>query len=254
MKKRGEKQKRSQISVFIIIAIIIVAAIAVFFIVRENFSGILKEKIAPEVQQIYTFVEDCVRKTGENDVYYIGQTGGYFTSPNISTDYGIAYYYDKGNNLMPSETDIEKELQDYMDFMLPFCTQTFSDYPDFNVKTSAAKTTAKIEEGKVVFNVVYPITVSKADKNYFFKNFENTEIPARLDRVYKLAYNITQDTIKNKNNICISCMNADATDLDLYVEMNEHADNETMIFTIRDAKSTIFDADYRFIFANRYDK
>lgn len=253
-KKEANKKKKSQVSVFIIIAIIIVAVIAIYFIVSENVPAIGKEKIAPEVQPIYSFVQECVKETGENGVYYIGQTGGYFTAPNASTDYGIAYYYSKGENLMPSKTRIEKELGYYMDYMLAFCTQNFSDYSDFKVKTNAAKTTAKIEEGKVTFNVIYPVTISKGDKNYFFKNFEKTEIPVGLDRIYNLAYNLTQDTIKNKNNICITCMHADAIDLNLFVEMNEHTDNETMIFTIRDDKLTIFGADYRFYFANKYDK
>ncbi len=252
--KRLKFKRSAQISVFIVIAILIVAAIVLYFIIQENFLNTGNEKIPLEVQPIYSSVQECIKKTAENDIYYIGQTGGYFTTPNISTDYGIAYYYNKGDNLLPLKTGIEKELQNYMDYMLPFCTRGFSNYPDFNVKTQSVKTTAKIQEGKVAFNVVYPMTISKENKNYFFQNFGSIEIPVRLDRIYKLAYNITQDTIKNKNNICITCMNADATDLDLYIEMNDHADNETVIFIIRDAKSNLFDADYRFIFANKYEK
>lgn len=254
MKKEADKNKKSaQISVFIIVAILIVAVVALYFLIQENF-GIGNEKVSPIVKPLYSSIQECIKKTAENDVYYIGQTGGYFTAPNISTDTGIAYYYNKGDNLLPSKKDIEKEMQDYMNYMLPFCTKNFSDYPDFNVKADAVKSKANIGEGKVVFNIIYPITITKANNNYFFKNFPNTEIPIRLDRIYQLAYNITQDTLKNKNNICISCMNAEASDLDLFIEMNDHTDNETVIFLIRDAKSTLFDADYRFIFANKYNK
>ena len=249
------KFKRSaQISIFIIIAIIIVAVIVLVLLFRENIFNLGKDNVAPEIQPIYNFVDGCVKSTAENDIYYIGQTGGYFTSPNRSIEFGIPYYYDKGENLMPTKEKIEKEIADYMNFMLPFCTQNFSDYPDFNVNTAKVTTTAKIKEGKVVFNVRYPVTMTKGDKSFFFEKFEDIEVPVRLDRVYKFAYNITQDTMKNKNNICISCMHADATALDLYVEYNDYSDNESLVFTIRDAKSTILDGDYRFNFANRYDK
>ncbi len=258
VKKEAKKKKKSQISVFIIIAIIIVAVIALIILFRQDIFNTGKDKVAPEVQLIHSFVEGCIKSTAENDIYYIGQTGGYFTTPQKSIDYGIAYYYDKGENLMPTKEKIEKEMADYMNFMLPFCTQDFSDYPDFNIKTTNAVATAKIKEGKVVFNVKYPITITKSNKNYFFENYAPVEVPVNLDKVYKLAYNITLDTMKNKNNLCISCMHADATDLNLFVEYydykNQFDNNNTLIFIIRDANSNILDGDYRFIFINRYDE
>lgn len=256
MVKKGagkkKKQVSGQISVFIVIAIIIVAVIVLVLVFRESIFKTGKDKVATEIQPIYSFVDSCVKSTAENDIYYIGQTGGYFTSPNKSIEFGIAYYYDQGENLMPTQEKIEKEIADYMNFMLPFCTQSFSDYPDFNVRTDKITTIAKIKQDKVVFSVSYPVTITKGDKSYFFENFEDVEIPVRLDRVYKLAYNITQDTIKNKNKLCISCMHADALALDLYIEYNDYYDNESLVFTIRDAKSTILDGDYRFNFVNRY--
>ncbi len=254
-KREAKKKKKSgQISVFIIIAILIIAAIAVVILYRENVFNTGKDRVAPEVQPIYSFIEGCIKSTAENDIYYIGQTGGYFTSPEKSIEYGIAYYYDKGENLMPTKERIEKEIADYMNFMLPFCTQDFTDYPDFKVKTDDAKTVARIKEGKVVFSVKYPLTITKGNKNYFFENFGNTQIQVRLNKVYQLANNITQDAMKNKNNICLTCMNAEATALDLYVEYNDYSDNESIVFTIRDANSKILDMDYRFNFANKYEK
>ena len=148
-KKEARKEEKAQVTIFIIIAIVIIALIAVFLLAKENLLDFGKEKIAPEVKPIYSFVEECVKSTGENAVYYIGQTGGYFTAPNESTDFGIAYYYDKGNNYMPSKEKIEQELGSYVDFMLFFCVKGFEDFSDFQVKQEDSKTKAKISEGKV---------------------------------------------------------------------------------------------------------
>lgn len=248
MKKKGEK-KSAQVTIFIIIAIVIVAAILIFILIRNN--GILKSNISPEIKPIYISVENCIKDTAENAVYYVGQTGGYFISPEQSTEFGIAYYYDKGKNLTPTKEIIEKELGDYVDYMLFFCTKNFIDYPDFSVKQGKIKTSAKIKSDRITFEVNYPLSISKSGKTYSFSNFAETSINARLDKIYSIAKNITDDTIKNKENVCISCIYKLAKDLDLYVEIND-LDSETTVFTVRDINSEILQMDYRFNFANRY--
>lgn len=251
VKKAVKKKKSGQITIFIIIAIIIVAVIAVIMIARGNSLG--KQNVPTEVLPVYSFVDSCIKTTGENAVYYIGQTGGYFESPNLSTDFGIAYYFDRGKNYMPSKDTIEKELENYTNYMLEFCTGDFSNVSDYNVNPDKINSNVNIEEGKVVFNVVYPLSISKGTKTYSLKNFDDIEIPVRLDEVYSLANNITQEQMIDQNNICISCIYESAKDKNMYVEMNDMPDNKSIVFTIRDDKSTILGGDYRFNFANRYE-
>jgi hypothetical protein len=250
MIKKGVNRS-GQISIFIIIAVIIVVVIAIIFIVRGNNFG--KEKVPAQVLPVYSFVSDCIKDTGENAVYYIGQTGGYFESPNLSTDFGIAYYFDKGKNFMPAKENIEKEIENYTNYMLGFCTGDFSNLSDYKVIPEKIKTDAKIEEGKVVFNVEYPLSISKGTATYTLKNFDDIEIPVRLNEVYDLAANITREQMVDLNNICITCIYDAAKDKDMYVEMNDLPDNESIVFTIRDDKSTVVGGDYRFNFANRYE-
>jgi hypothetical protein len=252
MKKKSDVKKRSQVTVFIIIAIIIVGIILVIFLVRKNSDA--SSGINPQVKPIYSYVQNCIRDTGENAIYYVGQTGGYFTSPNDSTEFGIAYYYDRGKNNMPTTDMIAKEIGDYMNYMLFYCTQNFSNFSGFNVKQDKIKTNVKIESGKVVLSVYYPLSITKDKKTYTFNKFEDLEIPVRLTDIFTLATNITDDHMKNGNNICISCMYNWARAMDLYVEMNDYPDNVSVIYTIRDANSEILQKDYRFNFANRYTK
>ena len=251
MKLYIKMQKRGQVSVFIIVAILIVALIVVFFIFKNQILNGTDENISPDVKPIHDFVSQCISKVGEEGVYYIGQTGGYFYSPNISTEYGIAYYYYSGNNYMPSKVTIQNELSNYTNYMMPFCTGDFSDYKDFNINQGKIKTTTKIESGKVVYDVEYPITITRNGKTYFFKKFSSIEVPVRLELIIDLATNITQRQMLDKDEVCISCIYDWATNDDLYVEMNKYNDGEK-IFTIRDDKSEISGKDYRFNFANKY--
>lgn len=245
-------KKKGQITAFIIIAIVIVGVIAILFAVRGKIFDSGAEEISPDVAPIHSFVEKCIRESGEQAVYYIGQTGGYFKVSNYSIDNGIAFYYDRGKNYMPAKEIIEREIGYYMDYMLFFCTKNFVDFSDFDIKQSKIKTKAKIEKNKVVFNVEYPLSISKGRKSYLFKKFNGIEVPVRLDRVYDLAYNITREQLIDKDVICASCIYDAAIDRDLYVEMNQYGEG-VILFTIRDEKSQINNMDYRFNFANKYD-
>lgn len=240
--------KKGQISLFIIIAMIIAVVIIIIFIAKSN---VIEGKVDPEIIPINNFFENCIQNTGEIAIYTIGQSGGYFSAANYSTDNGIAYYYDKGKNFMLSKARIEEEISLYVDKMLFYCTKEVENFSGYIVKQGESKTKAKIEEGKVVLDVKCPLSISKNNKYYTINKFQ-AEIPVRLDEIYNLAQNITLDEANNPGYICVSCISEKASQMDLYVEMNEY-DSETIIFTIRDEKSQINNLDYRFNFANKYD-
>lgn len=248
MKKRG---KKSQITIFIIAAIAIVIIVALFFLYKGDVIKI-NPSVPDQVTPINNFVMGCVDEVSINAVEYIGQTGGYFTSPDFSTVYGNPYYYSEGKSYIPTIEKIEEELGAYMDIMLYTCTGDFSDYPDFYVKRGEVKSTAKIEENKVTFDIDFPLTITKADKTYTLSRF-NGETQVRLKEIYDLAYKINQKQLIDKEEICVSCMYDWSKESDLYVEMNDFGNKTgTIIYTIRDANSKINDRDYRFIFANKF--
>lgn len=113
MKKEGlDKRiicvnKKSQITVFIIIGILLVAAIAAFLTSNVSLNSNNKNNMNyGETRPIYNFVQDCIKETGENAVYQIGKTGGYVITPepmllfNEESDEGVAIYlYDAGKKI-----------------------------------------------------------------------------------------------------------------------------------------------------------
>ncbi len=241
--------KKGQVSIFIIIAIFIVTVIAFILILRENNS--IQTNISPEIQSIYSYYKDCIKDTGEQAIYAIGWSGGYYTFPNHSTENAISYYYFQGKNYAPSKKFIESELSRFIDDMLVYCNNDLTQFSDFNIKAGEPKTTSKIEEGKVIFNVNYPLEITKVNTNYFIKNF-NVNVKSRLKEIYDFSINLTNQQINNSGKVCISCINKQANDHDFYVELNDY-DDETIIFTIIDKKIKIMNNDFRFNFANKYD-
>ncbi|VVB78244.1 Uncharacterised protein [uncultured archaeon] len=240
--------KSGQVTAFVIIAIMLVAFILLYFLFRKT--EIQVEKVDPSILPVYNYVDNCVKQTGQEAVSYIGQTGGYFVKPNLSTENNIAYYFDRGNNYMPTKEIIEKELSLYMNNMLFFCVKGFNDFSDFNISQKEINTKAKINDGVVSFDVTYPISATKSGKTYAIQKF-STDVPVRLNVIYTVLEKIMQEQMANKNDICITCLDDFATENDLYIEMYNYNEG-TVIFTIRDDNSKLNKESYRFNFANRY--
>ncbi len=243
-----KREIKSQTTIFIILAIIIVAIIAIYFVFRSNLSG---EKVEPEVEPIYSFIENCIQETGENAVYDIGQSGGYFIISEPSTNSGVAYYFDRGNNLMPSKERIEKEISDYVNNMIVFCINNFSDFSDFKLDMGQIESNVFIKPENVVINAKYPITITKGEKNYFFESFKDIEIKVRLNTIYKSVLEMINQQMENNNEICMNCIYGIAEKNNLYIEMLDY-DDESIIFYIKDKNSKIKGENYVFRFANRY--
>ena len=241
--------KKSQTTIFIIIAIVIVVGLILYFSIR---GGLIIEQINPEISPINSFIDSCISNIGEDAIYHIGETGGYFLYSERSTKTGIAYYFDKGQNLFPSKEKIQDELSLYMNKMLFFCLENFADFSDFEISQGIIKTETKIIEGKVIFNVEYPLTISKGENSYFLKNFEK-EIPSRLNTIYEVSSAIIEEQMLDFNNICINCLGDIAFDNKIYVTFSDDVfDEETVIFSIIDDEYKINGEDYFFYFANKY--
>ena len=164
-------EKRGQVTIFIIIAIVVVALVAGFFLFREQLG--LEDIFTPKGDEVYLFVEECIEGTGKDAIYYIGENGGYMFSPERSTPGGIPYYYFKGKNYMPSKNEVEEEISSYVNEILSFCTEDFIDFPNYDITEGEIKTETKIEENNIILNVEYPLSVTKDGSVTLFNDFKN---------------------------------------------------------------------------------
>ncbi len=241
------KQKKAQVAVFIIIAVLITAAVIFLYANTEIFG---KEKIHPEIQPISFFVKTCIEQTAENAVYYIGQTGGYYNPP-IDSINEVAYYFDKNKITAPSREQIESEISSYMNRMLELCSDDFDKFPDFEIKKGDIKTKTKISSNKIQLDVEYPLAISKGENTYLLRDFKKIEIPIRLGIIYDSIISITEEQLQHPRDLCVTCVTKLAAEKDFYVELIDY-DEETIIFTITDPNSKVLEQDYKFLFANKY--
>ncbi|MBI2004519.1 hypothetical protein HYS72_03595 [Candidatus Pacearchaeota archaeon] len=193
--------KRGQLTIFIILAILIIAFVALFFVFR---GGIQKEKpVSPEIAPIKNFVEECIYDAGEDALYFIGLHGGYYVPNKFSTSLGVPYYIKDNNTLMPSKEDIEIEISKYVDEALLLCAGNFTEFDNFQIASGKPKTSAKILDEKVILEVNYPLTIIRGEEKSRISEFK-TEIPVRLGRIYNAGSFIVSEHLKGE--ICMSCL------------------------------------------------
>ena len=240
--------KRGQIAIFVIAAIILVAGIASFVYLR-NVQKL--GAVNPDIKPINSFIENCLKSTGEDAVIFIGQQGGYYNPPSLSID-NIPIYFYNNKSYFPSKEKIESEISLYIDEMLPFCTKNFKDFSDFQIEAdpSAVETKTAILKDKVRFEVNWLIIAKKAQSTYLLEKF-SSETKSRLSIIYNLTENFMNEQMKEPSSICLSCLVELGIENNIYIGMEDYESN-TVVFTLTDNQTLIKNQPYKFKFANKY--
>ena len=183
-------KKRGQVTIFVIIAILIVAGIILFFYV-QNKSSSLTPTIPKNIQPVYNFVQDCLKETGENALIRIGEQGGYFLifdEPSIEGR--IPYYLQGTQDSIPKQQEIEQNLAGFVREELSFCILNFKDFrQQYQISHELKESEVKILNNQVRFSLDYPLTITKDETAYQLKDF-NVDIPVRADKIIKISQEV----------------------------------------------------------------
>jgi len=242
------------VTIFIIIAIIIVAAVALYFMFRE--SKDTEKPVYTESAQVYNFVQECLEITSKQSLYFIGLHGGYFIPPEKSTVYGVPYYIYLGDYLFPSINKIEDEISIFVESSLILCVEDFEDFKEFKIDQGEVEAVTSIRDKFVSIKVNYPLTIKKGESVSRIKDFES-EIPVRLSVLHNASKFILDSHFENSGKLCLSCLLEYQKENSLQVNMQSN--EETIVYEIVDTLSTLkikedeFEPEnYKFRFAIKY--
>ena len=240
-------KKRGQVTIFVIIAILIVAGILLFFYVQNKTSS-LTPTIPKDVQPIHNFVQNCLKETGENALIRIGEQGGYFLifdEPSIEGR--IPYYVYEGKNSMPTEEKIEFQISGFIKQELSFCILNFKDFKSQqNITHKLRDVKTEINNENVGISIEYPITINKGDSASSFKDF-HVIIPVNINKEIIVSKAITENIISEKDGFCLSCIYDIAKDYNVQLDLLDYGDST--IFSITDNSNKINNQSYEWSFA-----
>ena len=203
-------QTRGQVTIFIIIAIMVISAIALFFVFREEV--IIEIGGKPE-ENPEAFFNSCIKDKIEESIMVISLRGGYIDNP-LHKEFkfegedfvNISYLcYTQSNyatciNQKPLFTqDLKKEIKNYISSDVEDCfnemVESFSrgyivnsDYKDFEVE---------ILPKRVIIQTNLRMTLTKSGESTEYKNFEITV----ASRLYEIS-NLVQEIVNQEAEFC----------------------------------------------------
>jgi uncharacterized protein YacL (UPF0231 family) len=175
------KNKRGQVTTFIIIAIVIVAVALFIIFLRPRITDLFMseqratELLASQVEPIRDAVADCVSESSQDFFITTALQGGNYdpgSLPRIylaGQEYVVVMYKDSNMvrvNKLPMTSSIE---QDYINFLegegfikIDECLNNFDSFKrTVDIELGQRKITAEIHDEIIIFNVDWPITIKK---------------------------------------------------------------------------------------------
>ncbi|MBU0760282.1 MAG: hypothetical protein KJ600_05155 [Nanoarchaeota archaeon] len=197
--------KRAQVSIYIIIAIVLVVGIVVYFGVKQGLGG---EEIPFEMVPVFDYYQSCVEQETATAVKLAGMQGGRvaigdyipgsehapFSNHLNFLGSPIKYwYYVSGNGLIkeevPSKQEMEREIADYVAEGLKHCDFEYFYRQGFSVELGEAEVDVEVFDRKVIVDVNSDMTVSK-EGDVGRKTEHNAEVTSKLGKFYDLAREI----------------------------------------------------------------
>ena len=201
----AEIGRRGQVTLFVIVAIVIVGIIVLFFVFRDSLFG---DKISPEFAPIYERYEQCIKEETENGIRLLESQGGRIDTGEVlpGNDYNpfsshlfflgnpIPYWFGvSGNNFIveniPTISNMEKEIGVYVVERLNECD--FSQFAEqgFFVDKDEPDVDILIEDSRVVVVVDAPLAVFKEDRSARRSSHE-VFVESRLKSLYDAAIDV----------------------------------------------------------------
>jgi len=198
------KSKASQITIFVIIALIIIAGIAIYFVIKSNQPA----KVNPQFDAVNNYYSSCIDTAGKTGASILGQQGGYIELPNFEpgSDYSpfssqldflginIPYwYYVSGNGVkkeqIPTISQMEKQLAEYISGEITTCDLSDFRESGINITLGEPSVSTKIDSSTITVYVSQKLILSDNTTTEVIEN-HNSEFSSNLGNLYRLSKNI----------------------------------------------------------------
>lgn len=208
-----DKNKRAQVTIFIIIAIVIVAGVLAYFVL----SGKIGQRALPqELSPVYNYFLSCIEDETESAVLLMSSQGGHIDLPVFEPGSAYApfssqldflgtpvpyWYYVSGNGIVkqqvPSKALMEQQLENYIQKNVLSCSFSSFTEQGFEVDIGEeASADVSIKDNKIDISVSVPLNLVFGEISAV-RNKHNVGVSSRLGKFYTLAQKIYDSEQKN---------------------------------------------------------
>jgi len=245
-------KKRGQLTIFIIVAVVIVLSIVFYFFATSD----VKKIYHPEIVSYKDDVMNCYEDLAERTIDYVSYQGGYYSAPQSSyleDVYITPYYYEHGDIYVPSIKDIERELENAVDDNFEFCV---FNRTNFIIAYDTPRTRVVIKNESIEFIIDLDISITHENKTSILelKDFD-LNIPSNLMSIQSFSeFFINSINKTNEEWFEISRYDEFAEKNELYINVLDYAnENNTQQVTIYSENIQDYPLAYRFVVNYNYE-
>ena len=175
------ESKRGQVTLFIIIAVVVVAVALLAVVFWPRISSMFmsqqnaQQYMASQIEPLQDKIADCVAISSEAAFTKMGLQAGYYDTTGLKTltyagnDYTVVMFKDSGKqriNKLPSLGEIENEFQLFLakegNAQIDSCLGNLSSFKtNMNIDQGERKITAAIYYDSIILNVDWPMKLSR---------------------------------------------------------------------------------------------
>jgi hypothetical protein len=200
--------KRAQLTVFIIIAIVLVATMGLYYAYKTK---LFETSVPKEFESVYSYYLSCVQEETLNGALLLGSQAGYIQKPEFSpgSEYmpfssqlnflgtGIPYwYYISGNNIVkeqvPTKEKMQEQLNDYLQEEISNCDFSQFEEQGFSINFNVPVVKTTINTDSIAVSIDNDLNIEFENKT-FRKTSHSTSIVSNLGRFYDTAKKIYQN-------------------------------------------------------------
>ena len=233
--------KKGQVTIYIIVGILILIIVSLLFFFRNEVAqtfqqATISEEFETDLINIYDGIESCLEINLQDAILEISLKGGYYELPNDTYKNSIPYYYGRGRVIRPSLSIIESEIGKAMDDIAEICL-SFVSNPKYRLESEVSKTLINIEEGEVIADIVYPISVIRENSEAQVENDYQVSTNTGLYQVYKISGELVEDLKNNPTELDITKLSSYEYPINLLPDGNNliyaiNFDNYTYMFAV----------------------
>ncbi len=255
MEKEGRISK-AQVSVFVIIAIVLVVGIGAGYLAFRNTSSdnefFQGAEIKPSIDSLKSSIMQCMETSARDSLNLIGVQGGYFDKPekriDLSTRF-VPFYYYEGILVYPTKEKIESELSKSVNNKFSLCIEKIK-VNDFVISHGKARTTTSINQDNVEFSVDMPISIRKEENTMTLQMRDSPiSLNSALYNIIEVADYISESHKTDARMMCVSCIGKMAIERKLYVDFLDISTSSTLVIISENYTSS---EPYSFEFLNKY--
>lgn len=207
--------KRGQVTIFLIVAILTLAAVSSLFFLNQYLTTKKAQidqtetiKLNQKADALAFQVENCIQDVSEKALITLGYYGGrdILLRPHFQAEVFDSNYLFYGNSPPPTVEEMESSLEKMVNRHLPECLpqETIIDQELVNhallfessIEPGDVDTTVEIEEA-VLFTVRWPLTIRINDQEKTIEDFVPVKHPVRLKRMNHFLQEFGQQLREN---------------------------------------------------------